>query len=351
MMQTLNIKIADTNVKITTNFKKYYDYLSVYFKSITNGSADSASVEVEFIWLDDTLSKQIERIKNENKMVAIGSNTLISDHRVVTIRKLERKWKVLFDGTMNKDKFILKAYFQRKPTKDFFRYGPLSKPQDEFYFMLTYHLVYYPLFWFLETFKTIYSLHASALSYQNKGLIICGLEGVGKTSLALKFLQEEGSKFLSDNLVFFNNRQVYPCFELVRMHTSDQDLGLTKGFKKINQFNILKDFYSPTFDILGEGIPADILIFPEFSSDFFVKEMSVEESVNRALALSYLPAELNEYVVYRNLYNLMKDSSPSGEFLYKTLNELLRDCRCYRIGMPKGDGLDENYKKVKEAVA
>ncbi|MCM8774254.1 MAG: hypothetical protein NC820_05930 [Candidatus Omnitrophica bacterium] len=80
-----------------------------------------------------------------------------------------------------------------------------------YFFEITYPLVYYPIFWYLEYFKDTHCLHASAIKIGEKGIVICGLEGMGKTTLSLELSQELNGQFISDNLIFYDKTNIYSC--------------------------------------------------------------------------------------------------------------------------------------------
>jgi len=210
--------------------------------------------------------------------------------------------------------------------------------------------LYYSLFWFLAVTKVSFPLHASAIAHPKGGLIICGLEGIGKTSLGLKFLGEQNTSLLSDNLIFFDKQQVYPCYELIRMHAGENESIWTGHFERIENFNIQKGFFRPKYTPFKGGIKPAVLIFPEFSSAFFCKEIDLQEAVGRALALTHLPAEINNYGEYRNLFNLMHLGFAPEKTQRTSLEGLLTGVRAVRVGMVKSAGLDENYKKVRDLI-
>ncbi|MCA9398692.1 MAG: hypothetical protein KC618_03000 [Candidatus Omnitrophica bacterium] len=349
-MNTIQLNFAGLNVSLTTNFPGYYSYLSDYFEKIISSETSAQHIHITFDWSEESLNTYLGGLKASGRFTTIGANTLTADNEVATVRKLERKWKVLFHIRQAEEKLTLVVKFPKKPVKDFFRFGPFQRRPDEFFFMLTYYVLYYPLFWYLEEKRQTHALHASALIYRNKGVVICGLEGIGKTSLGLMFLKEEGTRFLSDNLVFYDRGHVYPCYELVRMHAQDDDFLWKDHFDQMNKFALLKGFFSPKFNASQDGIRPDIFIFPEFSSEFCVTPVSSKEAVARAISLSHLPSELNHYSEYRHLYNLLDLNVKPWESVYSALDVLLETAKCYRVGMPKQDGLTRNFERLKEAV-
>lgn len=76
-------------------------------------------------------------------------------------------------------------------------------------------------------------IQATAISYQEKGILIQGVPGVGKTSLALRLI-ENGAVLLGDDLVkiFIRKGQLY-CQGKKKLKgvVEIRGLGLIKGFK------------------------------------------------------------------------------------------------------------------------
>ena len=350
--KSLFLQIAGLKIKVKTNYFRYYNYLSLYFKKIILPERREANfdIEIDVYWLKKNLKYHIAEIKKTDKFFEIGTNTFIARHRGVTIRKVGKRKKMIFDFTVKDKKFCLKVVIQRKILKDVMRYGLLGKSETEIFFAFTYPILYYPVFWYLEYFLSRHILHASAIEFDNKSIVVCGLEGIGKTSLALLFLEKQESCLLSDNLVFYDKKKIYPCYELIRIHKNEKSFLWYGKFEKVDKLKALTDFYSPKVELKREGTRPDIFIFPEFGSDFFIEERPRKEATNRAIVLSYLPAELNNYFEYRNLYNLLDMKFNAWESQYKVLNDLLHSVCSYRVVMPRSDGLQKNFKRIRDFI-
>lgn len=77
-------------------------------------------------------------------------------------------------------------------------------------------LIYSPLFWLAERHQGRYLLHAAGVERDGRGVILTGLNGVGKTSLALSMAQR-GYSFLGDNYLLFDEDTVYAFPEAIRL--------------------------------------------------------------------------------------------------------------------------------------
>lgn len=78
---------------------------------------------------------------------------------------------------------------------------------------LVYYAVYYPVWWHLEAAAAAHPLHAAAVAFGDRALVLAGLPGGGKSSLALGLLGTNGGELLSDNVILHSGTQVQGCFE------------------------------------------------------------------------------------------------------------------------------------------
>ena len=80
---------------------------------------------------------------------------------------------------------------------------------------LTYYAVYYPVWWHLESRAAGHPLHAAGVAIDGRALVLAGLPGAGKSTLAASLLTVPGAELLADNVVLHDGRQIYGCFEPV----------------------------------------------------------------------------------------------------------------------------------------
>ena len=348
MIKNLFIEINNVKIKIATNKEKYYKYLKNYFRGVSINAINerNININVDIFWEANKWMDYYKGIKQLKNISLIGSNELVCKNRVVTIKKVGKRKKMICDVKKEDNKLILKHVFLEKKFKDFLKNILKRKQQENDFFNITYSCVYYPLIWYLEYFKDIYVLHASAINVCSNGIIICGLEGIGKTSLALSLLKENNAKFLSDNLIFYNKKNVFSCYELVRINKGEKNCLWKNNFKQINELQMRKDLYMAKDNIISNKIIPKIVIFPEFSSEFSIEKLSMEKAVNRAMISTFLPGELNRYFEYKAFYGLLDLDINMWKNQYKVLLELFSTLDCYKIKMRKKDGIEDNYLKI-----
>jgi len=263
----LALKLGGLTVEISTNYQRYFNYLKTYFDKVivTSPSLQSPHIRVSVCWQDSSFNKNFSELKNSLNGFTIGPGTLVAGNRIVTVRKINKRKKALFDSRLEGDNFHASVVFRRKIYKDMFRYMMLGKAEEELFFTITYPVLYYFVFWYLEYFKNTYTMHASAVQFSGMGVVFCGLEGIGKTSLALALLKEKGAYFLSDNLIFHDDKKVFPCYELTRLHKGEDEKLWEGKFERVNKFKTAKDYYSPVLAGGVDSIEPGVVIFPQFS--------------------------------------------------------------------------------------
>lgn len=349
--QEVFIQVHDIKINAITNYIKYYDYWKLHFgKVILEDMIDNCQIQVNADWESGDLRKKMQKKELNKIMTAIGANTFINSESISVIRKIGRKRKVKLDFSLKKDRLVIQATSQKKNFKDKIRYDIFGQPQEPYFFELTYTLIYYPLFWYLEYFKNTHVLHASAVKIRNKCIVICGLEGIGKTTLSLSLAKETGARFFSDNLIFYDDFNVSPCYEPVRIHKTDEKSLWEGNFKRINEFRTLKDFYEPVSFTSDLKEKPDIFILPSFDHEFSVKEIPKDRFVNRLLILNQLTAELGNYNEYAALLNLLKPDFKIWESRQQALTNIMDSARCYEIGMRKADGIERNIQSLKDFI-
>ena len=92
------------------------------------------------------------------------------------------------------------------------------------FFGLMSWLVFYPLSWYLEHFRGIYLMHASGIDISGHGIVIGGVGGVGKTTTGVSLLAHEGTRLVSENLIFHDASHIYSCYEPIRLDDQSVEL-------------------------------------------------------------------------------------------------------------------------------
>ena len=122
--------------------------------------------------------------------------------------------------------------------------------------------LYAPLFYLFEQYKGYFVMHAAGVSGNKRNIILSGLNGIGKTTLALAFAAR-GYRFLGDNYLLYDANTVYAFPESIRVSSKiAQDFGLTsspnvklygKYIIRANSLNLLAEMNPNIFLIVVRG--------------------------------------------------------------------------------------------------
>lgn len=83
--------------------------------------------------------------------------------------------------------------------------------------------IHFPIFSLLRASHGWQLMHASAVARNGKAIILCGLNKVGKSTLAMFLHQIQGYELMSDNFLLVGPQKVYAFPEAVRMSRESMD--------------------------------------------------------------------------------------------------------------------------------
>ena len=84
------------------------------------------------------------------------------------------------------------------------------------YHSMFYDKILFPIFVLYAITNSCFLIHGSLLRLDKKIILICGLDGVGKSTITSE-LQRKGAKVLSDNFVLFNGENAIPLNLTMRL--------------------------------------------------------------------------------------------------------------------------------------
>lgn len=84
------------------------------------------------------------------------------------------------------------------------------------YHSMFYDKILFPIFVLYAITSSCFLIHGSLLRLDDKIILICGLDGVGKSTITSE-LQRKGAKVLSDNFVLFNGKDAIPLNLTMRL--------------------------------------------------------------------------------------------------------------------------------------
>jgi len=207
----LNIKLYGKSIRLLTSDKSFYKFVAINYKPFIT-RIDKPDIEVCF---DTNISNICKPSSDYQK---IGSGLYFNKNKLIVFQR-----GLTLQISYQKDTLKLKA----KPNFYIHKVihtlrGKRKNHKLEQYQFIMRQLVHFPLFLLLRKNQK-FILHSAAVTNNKNTFIFCGLNGVGKTTLALNFLSD-GYKLLSDNFLVFDRCGIYPFPEVLRVPVEEGNL-------------------------------------------------------------------------------------------------------------------------------
>ena len=229
----------------------------------------------------------------------------------------------------------------------------LRGPDPRLVATLLYYLAYFPLLAYLEAHRGWTPLHAAGVALPEGGLLIAGLPGCGKTTLALAFAARPGARLLSDNLVLTDGRQLYACPEPIHL-----DDGLRPLLPDLADLLVAEERtvthgrrdYRPRPHRQAAATPPRWLLFPLFADEVRLAPLSPEAALDRLLTIGEQTKELAAYTAQRAVWGLLDDAPGWAGRVRERLTDLVERLACYELHLPPGRPLPPLTAEVLTAL-
>jgi hypothetical protein len=213
---------------------------------------------------------------------------------------------------------------------------------------LMYHAVYVPAAWYLGNAHRRFWVHSAAVVRGNRALLVGGLAGIGKSTLCLHLMQEDGFTLLSDDLVFYDDARVYTCYEPVRVLADEASDGpeMTGGAERE-----MGDKRAGELEELVIGnARAGMLVLPRFGSVTQLRELDHATAAHRLYTASRLAAQVTEFDYYGTVLSSYHRDDDWFPLQLGNLRRLLEGVPCFELEMHRADGPGKTYELVREVV-
>ena len=144
--------------------------------------------------------------------------------------------------------------------------------------------------------KNIFSLHASAVSFQGKVIMFPGSALTGKSTIAAYFLKNGGQLVTEDTAVIkvFNNRAYvrssYPFLKLSESANTELSFSSSRGIALQTDRNQRRGFLLNEKSFSGKLLPVDYCVFLEYGDQESVEPFKLSDAT-----LKLLSSSLNVY--------------------------------------------------------
>ncbi len=355
---TISIVIQDTCVRVHTNSKAYMDFLKKILEPAAGGDT-TPHMDVCLDW-QESLSQgnkpheigDLQRFRQIGRRIWMNEEELIwsENERVPGLKlhyRYEPKQELHAFHNLTSSSYFIKRVYDQVVNADRHR-----RHRHDIFEGMTYYLVYYPILFDLEK-RNVFPLHASAVTYRGKGLLMPGLPGVGKSTLSLALLCHEGSRFLSDNIVLYDGQKVYPFHEPIKLDENSIGFLPDKGGKLENldmgSYYGRSSYRVRQTERVREMRP-EVLIIPCRGQENELVAMPSDKAVQLSLDFNTIAGEIRSYFEYSSVQNLFFRNKEVGEARTRELHDLIHDLRCFVLVMRSGSRLQDVMKLIDRAL-
>ncbi|HET6202854.1 MAG TPA: hypothetical protein VFI25_08640 [Planctomycetota bacterium] len=230
------------------------------------------------------------------------------------------------------------AYQYRPSGKKLAKYPDFERKK---FFDLMRYLVWFPIAWHLRRTRGWDMIHASAVRDGERGILIAGPGGAGKTTTSIALAARAGMTLLTENLVFCDGERIYPVYEPIRLTDESLELlGDAAGvLRPLDEGGALKKktMFVPPADPDSSGVRPALVFLTRFSSEGFARVLPPDVACGLIRATNQLTLELNDFYWYAAALDLL---FPGGnDAAERVVESLTRSVPCYSLGIDRSAGV------------
>lgn len=203
-MHALSFDVYGISVRITSPMEEVIDFVSSNYSSFGSTDGEIADITVTF---SEDAGEYARKEKEKSKFRFFGEGIYLGEDELYW--ENEYGFRVLVsrrDGTIVVHSFhhgLLDKSDQEERLKDFQRSMRWA--------------IHFPLFTQLQYQRDWILVHASAVVKNGDAIAFCGLNKVGKSTLAVYLAEEYGYKLMTDNFLFVGTDSLYGFPEVLRL--------------------------------------------------------------------------------------------------------------------------------------
>lgn len=354
-METCQISICNTTVRISSDDRKFSSYVRAHFEPVLDDAGSEPDVRISFV-----------RSKQAPSPVSIADCEVVcrgvySCGKHVIWNEIPFLQGLTLRFTANGETLEVEAlYCAPSSISGAAKRIALSllgrnsrRSSKSFFFEIMYNLVYYPLFWALGS-RGIFPMHAGAVVYKGRAIVVAGAQGTGKSTLIAELLRSGQSSFLSDNILLHDGERIYPCHEPLRLSLemlarmprlesilSQLDIPVPLGRRA---FNVRRDFYAK------EAKP-DFFVIPRLTGRRSeVTEIDRNKVLSRVGSFDTLADEIRSYEVFSSVLEAASFGSDEPRDRRGALESLLSRARCFEFAMKRGEHPADSVSALEKAL-
>lgn len=220
-----------------------------------------------------------------------------------------------------------------------------EQSQNQLHMTMLRQGVLLPALAMLLTKQRLLALHASVVALNGRAIVFTGLNGCGKSGLALSLITRQEFLYLSDNYALVDpaSRFAYAFPEPIRI-TDAERLSASGSFSG-NDFAFGKWQMTPNQETLCGQAVVSCVAQIAIGSKFAVRRVGSEELATRLISLHRFLAETPEYS-WIHLYYHLALQKDLGAIADSATRELCKSVPCYEIEIPWTTEPLERYREA-----
>lgn len=343
--EDIDLKLFNIGLRLRSGQKELTDFI----KFFTGLSTNETEILEPQIYVNFKLDRTFPIDKNYNK---ISRSIWLGDSSVF-ISEIERFPGLSLKVREKNNKLHIDAFLGERKLKSFKRLlhslGTYKKEKLFKSIGLVYYLIYFPYLYYLERFCDFYLLHAAAFEYKQKGIILSGLGGAGKSTFLLGTPSLDGCKILSDNLIFHDTEKIYPFPEPIALNPKSTNiLGQTEKILIPTKIPSTHDrmYYQIKPEIFSRGAIPRYLFWLQLGNENKIVPLEKEVCIKNLLNINLLAKELREYYVLAAALDLAFSQSLSPNSYFQNLSRLLSNLDCFILQFKPGDDIKTIFSET-----
>jgi hypothetical protein len=172
---------------------------------------------------------------------------------------------------------------------------------------LLYYLFYHPLLWWLSRAAGWHVLHGGAVATPLGAIVLAGMPGCGKSTLAVAMLADPAFRMLSDNLVLHDGERALACPELVLLDAKSRDIAGAGAGRLVatGERRVFARDAHRVADVELSPQPVAVILHVERGTDFVFRPIDAPESAARLRAANIMAKEVRRIAIMNEVLDVV----------------------------------------------
>ena len=324
-MKSLSFNVYGIRAKINCADQLFLNYIQKNYSPFVVNDNDFLNIEIFFSPNDGNIARS-----KTHDMLRVGKGIYFTENSIYWENDYGFSFFLSF---LSPDRWIIRSFH--------FNLSQILSEGNRYmnYMRSMRWVLHFPIFCFLEKFKSISLIHASAVSKNGTGVIFGGLNKVGKSSLARYLYDHHQFDFVCDNFLLTDHNRLYPFPEMFRLSSESlTNLSLSVD----NKVQIYGKFHIPVpLERIATSVKPCYIFLVTNSSKFFIKPITLSYFSAVLGGMHDYLGEFPQYTFYSLLSSTAFDYKPSVLPSYSNTNT-----KAFLMSMPFDWNFDYTTSEV-----